>query len=41
MTAQQAAVILEDEINVIVIPSKTIPQGLSACIMFNPEADLE
>lgn len=41
MTAQQAAVILEDEINVIVIPSKTIPQGLSACIMYNPEADLE
>lgn len=41
MTAQQAAIILEDEINVIVIPSKTIPQGLSACIMFNPEADLE
>jgi len=41
MTAQQAAVVLEDEINVIVIPSKTIPQGLSACIMFNPDADLE
>ncbi len=41
MTAQQAAIILEDEINVIVIPSKTIPQGLSACIMFNPEAKLE
>lgn len=40
MTAQQAAVVLEDEINVIVIPSKTIPQGLSACIMYNPEADL-
>ncbi len=41
MTAQQAAVVLEDEINVIVIPSKSIPQGLSACIMFNPEVDLE
>ncbi len=41
MTAQQAAIILEDEINVIVIPSKTIPQGLSACIMFNPEVDLD
>jgi len=41
MTAQQAAVILEDEINVVVIPSKTIPQGLSACIMYNPEADIE
>ena len=41
MTAQQAAIILEDEIDVIVIPSKTIPQGLSACIMFNPEVSLE
>ncbi len=41
MTAQQAAQVLEDEINVIVIPSKTIPQGLSACIMFNTEASLE
>lgn len=41
MTAQQAAVILEDEIDVQVIPSKTIPQGLSACIMFNPEVSLE
>lgn len=41
MTAQQAAIILEDEIDVIVIPSKTIPQGLSACIMYNPELALE
>ena len=41
MTAQQAALVLEDEIDVIVIPSKTIPQGLSACIMFNPELSLE
>lgn len=41
MTAQQAATVLEDEIDVIVIPTKTIPQGLSACIMFNPEASLE
>lgn len=41
MTAQQAAIILEDEIDVQVIPSKTIPQGLSACIMFNPEVSLE
>ncbi len=41
MTAQQAAIILEDEIDVIVIPSKTIPQGLSACIMFNPEVSIE
>ena len=27
--------------DVHVIPSKTIPQGLSACIMFNPEVSLE
>lgn len=40
MTAQQTATILEDEVNVIVIPTKTIPQGLSACIMYNPEASL-
>lgn len=41
MTAQQTATILEDEINVIVIPTKTIPQGLSACIMFNPDTSLD
>ena len=41
MAANQAATILEGEINVFVIPTKTIPQGLSACIMFNPEANLE
>lgn len=41
MTAQQTATILEDEVNVIVIPTKTIPQGLSACIMFNPDAALD
>jgi len=41
MTAQQSAIILEDEIDVQVLPSKTIPQGLSACIMYNPEVSLE
>lgn len=41
MTAQQAAIILEGEVDVQVIPSKTIPQGLSACIMYNPEVSLE
>ena len=41
MTAQQAAIILEDEIDVQVIPSKTIPQGLAACIMYNTELSLE
>lgn len=41
MTAQQASIILEDEVDVQVVPSKTIPQGLSACIMYNPEVSLE
>lgn len=41
MTAQQAAIILEDDVDVQVVPSKTIPQGLSACIMYNPEVSLE
>lgn len=41
MTAQQTATVLEGEINVIVIPTKTIPQGLSACIMFNPDIPLD
>ncbi len=41
MAANQAAVVLEGEVNVKVIPTKTIPQGLSACIMFNPEAQLD
>lgn len=39
LAAQQAAMVL-DEINIHVIPSKTIPQGLNACIMFNPEVDV-
>lgn len=41
MAANQAAVVLEGKVNVKVIPTKTIPQGLSACIMFNPEANLD
>ena len=41
MAATQAADVLDGEINVIVIPTKTIPQGLTACIMFNPDAGLE
>lgn len=41
MTAEQSATILEGEVNVVVIPTKTIPQGLSACIMFNPDIGLE
>ncbi len=38
MAAQQAAEVSEQE--VIVIPSKTVPQGMSALLAFNPTADL-
>ncbi len=41
MTAQQVATILEDKVNVIVIASKTIPEGLVALTMYNPNVDLE
>jgi DAK2 domain fusion protein YloV len=40
MAAQQAASVYEDK-DIHVIPTKTIPQGLSACIMFNPDAGVE
>lgn len=40
LAAQQAASVTEEE-SITVIPSKTIPQGLSACIMFNPDADVD
>lgn len=40
LAAQQAESIM-DEKDVHVIMSKSIPQGLSACIMFNPDAPLE
>ncbi|WP_163192614.1 DAK2 domain-containing protein [Clostridium thermarum] len=39
MAATQAAEISEK--NIIVIPSKTIPQGITALTMFNGEADVE
>ncbi|MEH7074997.1 DAK2 domain-containing protein [Neobacillus drentensis] len=39
MAAQQAADVSEEDI--FVIPSKTVPQGLSALLAFNPSADLE
>lgn len=38
MAAQQAAEVTEHE--VIVIPTKTVPQGMSALLAFNPAADL-
>ncbi len=41
MAAQQAQTVFEGEVDVRVIPTKTIPQGLTACIMFNPEVEVE
>ncbi|MCB9497846.1 MAG: DAK2 domain-containing protein [Erysipelotrichaceae bacterium] len=42
MAASQACdVIAEENINVYVIPSKTIPQGITSAIMFNEEATPE
>lgn len=40
LAAQQAESLIED-IDVRVLPTKSIPQGLSACIMFNPEVDVD
>lgn len=40
MAAQQAASVYEDK-DIRVLPSKTVPQGLSACIMFNPDVDAD
>ena len=40
MAAKQAAEVTEGK-NVIVLETKSIPQGLSACIVFNPEAEVE
>jgi uncharacterized protein len=39
MAAQQAADVAEEE--VIVIPSKTVPQGMTALLAFNPSASLQ
>lgn len=38
MAAQQAAEVAEEE--AVVVPSKTVPQGMSALLAFNPGADL-
>ena len=40
MAANQACQVVED-CNCVVVPTKTISQGLTACMMFNPEADVE
>ncbi|MGN1401707.1 MAG: DAK2 domain-containing protein [Bacillus sp. (in: firmicutes)] len=39
MAAQQSVDLVEE--NVIVIPSKTVPQGMSALLAFNPSLDAE
>ena len=40
LAANQACQVCEDK-DIHVLPTKTIPQGLSACIMFNPEVVIE
>ncbi len=40
MAANQAKDILTDQ-DIHVITTKTIPQGLSACVMFNPDVEVE
>ena len=40
MAANQACQVVEN-CNCVVIPTKTISQGLTSCMMFNPESDLE
>lgn len=40
LAANQACQVCEDK-DIHALPTKTIPQGLSACIMFNPEVDIE
>jgi len=39
MAAEQAASVVDE--NVVVIPSKTVPQGMAALLAFNPEFSLE
>lgn len=39
MTAEQAASVVEE--NVVVIPSKTVPQGIASLLGFNPSFELE
>ena len=40
MAARQAADVTEGK-DIIVLETKTIPQGLAACIQFNPEVDVK
>ena len=40
MVSEQAAKLIEDK-TVVVIPTRSVPQGISAMIAFNPDADVE
>ena len=40
MAANQACQVVEN-CNCVVVPTKTISQGLTACMMFNPDVDLD
>ena len=39
MAANQAAQVVEDK-DIIVLPTKSVPEGLSACINFNPDEEV-
>ena len=41
MAATQACQVCDEGVEARVIPSKTIPQGLTACMMFNPEESFD
>ncbi len=41
MAASQAGELMKEECNVRVIPTKTIPEGLVACMVYNPASTLE
>ena len=41
LAASQACTVVDKDYNCQVIPSKTIPQGISACVMFDSELDLD
>lgn len=41
MASNQAAEIMKDVYNVKVIPTKMITEGLTACMVFNPEASID
>lgn len=41
LAANQACEVCEEGVEARVIPTKTIPQGLTACMMFNPEESFD